>query len=85
MPYAERVRREVGLATMAVGLIRRPELAEEIVANGSADLVALGRELLLDPFWPRRAAEVLGVDPEMEGWPAPYGWWLVRRRRAEGF
>ena len=83
--YAERVRRETGLASMAVGLIRRPEHAEEIVANGSADLVALGREMLRDPFWPRRAAEVLGVDPEMVGWPAPYGWWLVRRKRAEGF
>ncbi len=85
VPYAERVRRETGLATVAVGLIRRPENAEEIVASGSADLVALGRGLLHDPFWPRRAAEALGVDPDMAGWPAPYGWWLVRRKRAEGF
>ena len=85
VPYAERVRRETGLASMAVGLIRRPKHAEEIVAHGSADLVALGRELLHDPFWPRRAAEALGVDPDMAGWPAPYGWWLVRRKRAEGF
>jgi 2,4-dienoyl-CoA reductase-like NADH-dependent reductase (Old Yellow Enzyme family) len=85
VPYAARVREETGMATMTVGLIRRPEHAEEIVAEGSADLVALGRELLHDPFWPRRAAETLGVDPDMASWPAPYGWWLVRRKRAEGF
>ena len=85
VPYAARVCAEVGLATMTVGLIRRPEHAEEIVANGSADLVALSRELLRDPFWPLHAAEALGVDPEMALWPEQYGWWLVRRKHSEGF
>src|SRR5262249_55527634 len=45
--------------TGAVGLIHSPDLAESIVANGQADLVVLGRELLADPVWPLRAANHL--------------------------
>ena len=73
VPYAERIRREAGVPTAAVGLITSPEQADEIIRNGRADLVFLGRELLRDPYWPRRAAKALGVplDP-----PTPYarGW-----------
>jgi len=60
VPFAERIRNEVGIATMAVGLIRDPHHAEAIVANGQADLVALGRGILNDPRWPWHAAEELG-------------------------
>jgi 2,4-dienoyl-CoA reductase-like NADH-dependent reductase (Old Yellow Enzyme family) len=52
-----------------VGLITRPEQAEEIIASGSADLVALGRELLRDPYWVLRAAGELGVELP---WPRQY-------------
>ncbi|KXK59906.1 oxidoreductase [Micromonospora rosaria] len=69
VPLAARVRREAGVPTGAVGLIVEPEHAEEIVATGQADLVLLGRELLRDPYWPRRAAGKLGVESH---WPAPY-------------
>ncbi|WP_431914364.1 NADH:flavin oxidoreductase/NADH oxidase [Micromonospora carbonacea] len=69
VPLAARIRREAGVPTGAVGLIVEPEQAEQIVAGGEADLVLLGRELLRDPYWPRRAAAKLGATPD---WPAPY-------------
>jgi 2,4-dienoyl-CoA reductase-like NADH-dependent reductase (Old Yellow Enzyme family) len=79
VPFAERVRREVGMKTMAVGLILTPQQAEEVLAAGRADLVAIGREALFDPNWPLHAALALGVDPEFAQWPEQYGWWLTRR------
>jgi len=69
VPFAERIRREAGIATMAVGLITTPELAEEIVRNGRADVVAMGRELLRNPYWPLHAARALGYDI---AWPKQY-------------
>jgi 2,4-dienoyl-CoA reductase-like NADH-dependent reductase (Old Yellow Enzyme family) len=70
IPLAERVRREVGIATGAVGLISAPETAEEIVANGRADLVILGRALLFNPHWPLHAAKVLKA--KNVRWPLQY-------------
>lgn len=70
VPLAEAVRRGSGLPTGAVGLISQPELAEEILANGRADLVFLGRLLLAEPTWPLRAARVLGA--ETVAWPPQY-------------
>lgn len=69
VPFAERIRREAGIATLAVGLITTPEMAEEIIRNGRADLVALGRELLRNPYWPLHAARALGHDL---AWPRQY-------------
>jgi 2,4-dienoyl-CoA reductase-like NADH-dependent reductase (Old Yellow Enzyme family) len=69
IPFAERLRRDAGIPTMAVGLITTPEMAEEIVRNGRADLVVLGRELLRSPYWPLHAARVLAHDIE---WPRQY-------------
>ena len=60
VPFAEIVRNEVGLVTMAVGLITDPHQAEAIVAEGRADMVALARAMLFDPRWPWRAAAELG-------------------------
>lgn len=79
IPYAERVRKEAGVMTMAVGLILTPQQAEEALAGGRADLVAIGREALYDPNWPQHAAAALGADPEFQNWPVQYGWWLTRR------
>ncbi|MFF0754162.1 NADH:flavin oxidoreductase/NADH oxidase [Streptomyces sp. NPDC004267] len=62
VPFAARVRAEAGLAVAAVGLITEAEQAEKILANGEADAVLLGRELLRDPSWPRRAAHGLGAE-----------------------
>ena len=61
VPFAERIRREAGIATGAVGLITEPEQADEIIRGGRADLVLLAREFLRDPYWPMRAAKRLGV------------------------
>ncbi len=69
IPFAEQVRREAGIATAAVGLITTPELADEAIRNGRADLIALGRELLRHPTWPLEAAHRLGRDIE---WPEQY-------------
>ncbi len=79
VPYAETVRREANIMTQAVGLITNPHQAEEILQQDQADLIAIGREALREPFWPRRAAETLGYDPEFGTWPDQYGWWLARR------
>lgn len=62
VPFAEAVRRGAGVATAAVGLITQPTHAEEIVRNGRADLVLLGREVLRDPYWPIHAAQALRHD-----------------------
>ncbi|MBK7294650.1 MAG: NADH:flavin oxidoreductase/NADH oxidase [Holophagaceae bacterium] len=69
VPFAARIRTEAGLPTGAVGLITEPEQAERILAEGSADLVLLARQLLREPRWPLRAAQVLGAEVP---WPAPY-------------
>lgn len=82
VPYAQRIRDEAHVATMAVGLIIEPEHAERIIASGRADLVAIGREMLLNPFWAAQAAVRLGVDPHFELMPPNYQWWLDRRGRA---
>lgn len=60
VPFAARVKAETRLPVAAVGLITEPAQAEKIIANGEADAVLLGRELLRDPSWARRAARELG-------------------------
>lgn len=70
VPFAERIRREAGIATGAVGLISAPQQAEEIVAGGRADLVILGRVMLFDPNWPLHAANALRA--EGVSWPVQY-------------
>jgi 2,4-dienoyl-CoA reductase-like NADH-dependent reductase (Old Yellow Enzyme family) len=69
VPFAERIRREAGVATGAVGLITTPVQADELVRSGRADCVFLARELLRDPYWPLRAARELG---HAVPWPAQY-------------
>jgi 2,4-dienoyl-CoA reductase-like NADH-dependent reductase (Old Yellow Enzyme family) len=61
VPFAERIRREVGIPTGAVGLITQARQADEIVRSGQADLVLLAREFLRDPYFPLHAARELGV------------------------
>ncbi len=71
VPFAERIRRETGVPTGAVGMISEPAHAEKVVATGQADVVLLARALLRDPHWPLRAAHELGVDDEVT-WPEQY-------------
>ena len=70
VPFADRVRRETGMPTAAVGLLHSPDFCEEIVANGRADLIVLGRTLLADPYWPLHAATRLRA--ENLDWPIQY-------------
>jgi 2,4-dienoyl-CoA reductase-like NADH-dependent reductase (Old Yellow Enzyme family) len=64
VPFAARIRRDAQIATGAVGLITDAEQAAHIVATGEADVVLMARESLRDPYFPRRAAQVLGATIE---------------------
>jgi 2,4-dienoyl-CoA reductase-like NADH-dependent reductase (Old Yellow Enzyme family) len=84
LPFSERIRKETGLLTMGVGLIRDVEFAATVLADGKADLVALGRELLWNPNWPAQMAVERMGPGGWDLWPEPYGWWLKRRRAQQG-
>jgi 2,4-dienoyl-CoA reductase-like NADH-dependent reductase (Old Yellow Enzyme family) len=73
VPFAERVRREAGIATGAVGMITDPAQADEIIRNGRADLVFLAREMLRDPYWPLHAQKALHVKESQTTPPVQYG------------
>jgi 2,4-dienoyl-CoA reductase-like NADH-dependent reductase (Old Yellow Enzyme family) len=82
VPFAARIRRETGIATMAVGLILEPQQAEAILAQGEADLIAVGREALYNPNWTLHAERALGSESaDFAHWPVQAGWWLDRRER----
>ncbi len=70
VPFAASVRKEAKALTAAVGMITDADQAEAILADQSADAVFLARSMLADPYWPRRARQVLGEAPE---WPMQYG------------
>jgi 2,4-dienoyl-CoA reductase-like NADH-dependent reductase (Old Yellow Enzyme family) len=67
--FAERVRREAGVPTGAVGMITSPAQADQIIRSGQADVVILARQFLRDPYWPLIAARELGQEIE---WPVQY-------------
>ncbi|WP_231633265.1 NADH:flavin oxidoreductase/NADH oxidase [Numidum massiliense] len=69
VPAAATIKNEANIQTAAVGLITEPEQAEEILQKGRADFIALGRELLRNPYWPLHAAKALGVTTP---WPVQY-------------
>jgi len=79
VPYAEQIRREAGIQTMAVGLIVHAEQAENILREGRADLIALAREMLYNPNWAVDAAQKLGCDPQFDLLAPAYQYWLKRR------
>lgn len=82
VPYAEQLKREAGIMTMAVGLIVHADQAEAILQQGQADLIALAREILYNPNWPMDAARKLGADPDFAVMPPQGGWWLAKRAQA---
>jgi len=71
VPFARRIRTEAGVPSGAVGLITEPKQAEEILTEGSADVVLLARELLREPHWALRAAYELG-ETDLDLWPVQY-------------
>ncbi len=79
VPLAHEIKNKVNIKTMAVGVIIEPNQAEAILKTKQADLIALGRELMYNPFWPLHAAQELKVDPDFKMWPDQYRWAVNRR------
>ena len=81
VPYAAEIRSEADVMTQAVGVILSGGQAEDILQKGEADLIAIGREALVDPYWPLHAARQLGQEQDFAGWPRQHAGWLARRQR----
>jgi 2,4-dienoyl-CoA reductase-like NADH-dependent reductase (Old Yellow Enzyme family) len=81
VPFAQKLREEADVKTMAVGLIVHHDQAEQILREGRADLVALAREMLHNPNWALDAASKMGLDGNAMVPPAA-GWWLQKRLAA---
>ena len=79
VPYADTLKRDAGIMTMAVGLIVHADQAEAILQAGQADLIALAREILYNPNWPLDAARKLGADSDFALVPPPMAYWLAKR------
>jgi len=80
VPFAEQVRSEADLPTMAVGLIIDPRQAEAVLEAGQTDLIAIGRQALFNPNWALHAQLALELDDRFASWPQQYGWWLDKRQ-----
>jgi 2,4-dienoyl-CoA reductase-like NADH-dependent reductase (Old Yellow Enzyme family) len=86
VPFAERVRKETGIATMAVGIILEAQQAEIILEKSQADLIAIGRQSQYNPNIALHWAHDLGINCRFEEWAPEYGWWLEKRiKTMEGF
>jgi 2,4-dienoyl-CoA reductase-like NADH-dependent reductase (Old Yellow Enzyme family) len=79
--FADYIRHEADIMTMAVGLIIHGDQAEAILQDKKADLVAVGREFIHNPNWAMDAAQKLGVDPTFSAVPPQMGYWLEKRAR----
>jgi 2,4-dienoyl-CoA reductase-like NADH-dependent reductase (Old Yellow Enzyme family) len=87
IPYAAEIRRDIGLATMAVGLIIGPHQAEAALQAGEADLIAIGREAMNNPNWALMARGVLepgSTEEVFAPWPPQHGWWMEKRGAVMG-
>lgn len=78
VPFAKAIREHAKIMTAAVGLITEVQHANDIICNGDADLVFIGRELLREPYWALKAMSELGSEPS---WPGPYGYAIKRRAK----
>ena len=86
VPFAERVRKEAEIPTMAVGIILEAQQAEAILRNGQADLIAVGRQSQFNPNIAQHWAHELGINTRFEDWSPEFGWWLEKRiRTLEGY
>ena len=78
VPFARAIREQAGIATGAVGMITDVAQADQIIAEGAADMVLIGRELLREPYWALKAEAALGTEP---CWPIQYGYAVKRRAK----
>jgi 2,4-dienoyl-CoA reductase-like NADH-dependent reductase (Old Yellow Enzyme family) len=86
VPFAERVRKEADISTMAVGIILEAQQAEAVLQNGQADLIAVGRQSQFNPNIALHWTHALGINSRFEDWSPEYGWWLEKRiKTLEGF
>jgi 2,4-dienoyl-CoA reductase-like NADH-dependent reductase (Old Yellow Enzyme family) len=86
VPFAARAKAEAGIGTMAVGLILAAEQAEQVLKEGKADLIAVGRQAQFNPNIAHHWAHDLGINTKFEDWGQEYGWWLEKRIRSmQGF
>ena len=70
VPFAEKIKQNANVMTMAVGLITHPEQANQIIENGQADLVAVAREALFNPMWAAdKQPQYLNQDTQFSLWP----------------
>ena len=81
VPYADKLKIEAKISTMAVGLIVHADQAEEILQKQKADLIAIAREAMHNPNWPIDAAQKLGVSSSYSLMPSPYEYWLEKRSK----
>ena len=84
VPYAARIKQKADIATMAVGLITTAQLADNIITGQQADLIAIGREALMNPNWALHAETALNKAHDaapFSSWPEQYGWWLNNRQK----
>jgi 2,4-dienoyl-CoA reductase-like NADH-dependent reductase (Old Yellow Enzyme family) len=77
--YSEHVRREAGMPTAVVGMITEPAHAESILQEGKADIIAIAREMLCNPYWPAHAAKTLGLPDWLDVLPENYAFRLYPR------
>jgi 2,4-dienoyl-CoA reductase-like NADH-dependent reductase (Old Yellow Enzyme family) len=82
VPYAETIRAEADIMTMAVGHIVHADQAEAILQAGRADLIAIAREMMYNPNWALDAAQKLAADPDFVSVPPAMGWWLGKRAKS---
>ena len=82
VPYSHEIKSKVGVKTQAVGLIRDYEYANSILVEEKADLVALGRQHLFDPYWTNHAREHFNKTAAFSDWPEQYSWWLNNWKKA---
>ncbi len=80
VPFARRIKVDTGILTQAVGMVIDAHQAEEILETGSADLIAIGREALFDPYWPLHAQWILERDASFKDWHLRHGVWLEKRQ-----
>ncbi|TCK09324.1 NADH:flavin oxidoreductase/NADH oxidase [Marinobacterium mangrovicola] len=80
VPFAAEIREQAAIATQAVGLIVSAEHANDIISTGQADLVAVGRAALRNPYWPAEAYRTLSDTDEFDAWPERHGAWLDKRQ-----
>ncbi|MFK7750920.1 MAG: NADH:flavin oxidoreductase/NADH oxidase [Sedimentitalea sp.] len=78
LEYAAEIKHRAEIATQAVGMILDGAQAEAALRAEQADMIAIGRQALFDPFWPRHQAYAMGWGG-FDDWPEPYGWWLDKR------